>query len=363
MSAPIRSGTETELARILKERVEQFRVGVDALCREFLKPLPTLQPWEIAPEKDVSDSGFLAESVRSLAGSEDQIALLDHLLEGASRCFSRVCLFIVQEDSARGWSSVGLPEAESGDPAKSLSVDLREESILLEAVESRSVVRRGIAEGRIRFLPSPRPGDRLPETAMAAPILVRDHVAAVLYADDGGDGRHARDAGSVEVLASVTSLVANRLAALSHPEEEAEEEIVSRASVEVRIPAGEEGGGFVSDAAGFTDPLAEDLAPSPEPSAGRLDVPEEEKALHEDARRFARLLISELLLYNEDLVLLGRKRRDIYSRLKEDIDRSRQAYEQRVPRSVSAKTDYFREELVRTLAGGDPTALGPEMAG
>jgi hypothetical protein len=256
---------------------------------------------------------------------------------------------------------VGLPEAESGDPAKSLSVDLREESILLEAVESRSAVRRGVADGRIRFLPSPRPGDRLPETAMAAPILVRDHVAAVLYADDGGDGRQARDAGSVEVLASVASLVANQLAVLSHPEEEAEE-IESPSTLEVRIPAGEEGGGFVSDAAEFADPFEDDLAP-PGPVAVRPDVPEEEKALHEDARRFARLLISELLLYNEDLVLLGRKRRDIYARLKEDIDRSRLAYEQRVPRSVSAKTDYFREELVRTLAGGDPTALGPEMAG
>jgi hypothetical protein len=197
---------------------------------------------------------------------------------------------------------------------------------------------------------------------MAAPIVVRDHVAAVLYADDGGDRRRARDAGSVEVLTSVTSLVANHLAVLPHPDEAAEEEIESPATLEVRVPAGEEGGGFVSDAGGFEDPFEEDLAP-PGPRAGRPDVPEEEKALHEDARRFARLLISELLLYNEDLVLLGRKRRDLYARLKEDIDRSRLAYEQRVPRSVSAKIDYFREELVRTLAGGDPTALGPEMAG
>ena len=48
--------------------------------------------------------------------------------------------------------------------------------------------------------------------------------------------------------------------------------------------------------------------------------------------------------------------------VKEEIDRSRQAYDQRIPRNVSARTDYFKEEMIRTLAGGDSTALGPGLA-
>ena len=44
------------------------------------------------------------------------------------------------------------------------------------------------------------------------------------------------------------------------------------------------------------------------------------------------------------------------------IDRSRQAYDQRIPRNVSARTDYFKEEMIRTLAGGDTMALGPGLA-
>jgi len=63
-------------------------------------------------------------------------------------------------------------------------------------------------------------------------------------------------------------------------------------------------------------------------------------------------------LYNEEQVLEGRRNRDLYVRLKEDIDRSRQIYDERVHESVRGTTDYFHQELVRSLAGGDPRALG-----
>jgi hypothetical protein len=54
---------------------------------------------------------------------------------------------------------------------------------------------------------------------------------------------------------------------------------------------------------------------------------DEEEKLHNDARRFARLLVSEIKLYNEQKVADGRRNSDLYDRLKEDIDRSRQMYE------------------------------------
>ena len=357
-------GAEAEVARILKDRVERLRAELDRLTRQLLEPIPIPPPAGPAGETPArADSDSLAESVRALATSEDQIALLDRLLEGAAGCFSRVCLFIVRNETAHGWSSVGLPETEQGDPAKSLAVSLRADSILRSAVISRAPVRLESSRAEARFLPSPRPGDRLPEKALAAPLVVREEVAAVLYADDGGDSRSLNDYGSAEILASVASLAANRLALLSRPGAEKPEELPSP---EVRVPPAEEGGGLVTgpDLLG-DDPLEDDLSPAPPlpAAAGSFSgLTPEEKVIHEDARRFARLLISELLLYNEDLVILGRKQRDIYSQLKEDIDRSRLAYDQRVPRSVSEKVDYLREEMVRTLAGGDSTALGPGLA-
>ena len=85
--------------------------------------------------------------------------------------------------------------------------------------------------------------------------------------------------------------------------------------------------------------------------------PEQQKA-HDDARRFARLVVSEIKLYNEAKVAEGRKTKDIYERLKEDIERGRQMYNDRVGADVRDATDYFQDELVRILGGGDAGALG-----
>ncbi len=79
---------------------------------------------------------------------------------------------------------------------------------------------------------------------------------------------------------------------------------------------------------------------------------------HDEARRFARLLVSEIKLYNEGKVEQGRKNKDIYERLKEDIDRSRQMYDERIPEDVRKASNYFYDELVRILADGDTGALG-----
>ncbi|HEY8131415.1 MAG TPA: hypothetical protein VII12_05950 [Thermoanaerobaculia bacterium] len=79
---------------------------------------------------------------------------------------------------------------------------------------------------------------------------------------------------------------------------------------------------------------------------------------HDEARRFARLLVSEIKLYNEGKVEQGRKNKDLYERLKEDIDRSRQMYDERIPEDVRKSTNYFYDELVRILADGDAGALG-----
>ncbi len=94
-----------------------------------------------------------------------------------------------------------------------------------------------------------------------------------------------------------------------------------------------------------------------------IEVGEDERRLHNDARRFARLLVSEIKLYNEPKVKEGRNRSDIYDRLREDIDRSRQMYDKRVAPPVAARHDYFHQELVNTLAEGDSAKLGDSYPG
>lgn len=105
-------------------------------------------------------------------------------------------------------------------------------------------------------------------------------------------------------------------------------------------------------------PVAPVTPPAARPPVATLGVAPEDEARHEEARRFARLLVSEIKLYNEDEVERGRVNRDLYKRLKEDIDRSREMYEKRIPPEIRDLRDYFHSELVRILADGNEDALG-----
>ena len=77
----------------------------------------------------------------------------------------------------------------------------------------------------------------------------------------------------------------------------------------------------------------------------------------EAARRYARLVVSEIKLYHESAVVAGRKARDLMTRLGGEISRARTLYDQRVPADVREGHDYFEDELVKTLAGGDATLV------
>ncbi len=116
-----------------------------------------------------------------------------------------------------------------------------------------------------------------------------------------------------------------------------------------------------------TTPTFDVVEPPQAPASAFVSSPSgmlgEAEKEHNAARRFARLLVSEIKLYNEHKVLEGRTSGDLYDRLKDDIDRSRQMYEKRISDVVAARCDYFYEELVNTLAEGNPNKLGATCPG
>lgn len=120
------------------------------------------------------------------------------------------------------------------------------------------------------------------------------------------------------------------------------------------------------------DILTQQPKKEPPAPAAPAPTPEAEKALltgstverlHADARRFARLLVSEIKLYNEQILVEARRNQNIYRQLRKAIDLSREHYSKRVSQSVSENIDYFHEELVRMLCEGNASLLGPEYPG
>jgi hypothetical protein len=106
--------------------------------------------------------------------------------------------------------------------------------------------------------------------------------------------------------------------------------------------------------------MATDRPEAAEPSEATEPEPPQAEQVDEDARRFARLLVSEIVLYNEAQVKTGQKQSDLYERLKESIQRSREAYQERFGVST---VQYFDDEIIRTLALGDASLMGSGYPG
>ena len=93
------------------------------------------------------------------------------------------------------------------------------------------------------------------------------------------------------------------------------------------------------------------------PTAGSCNRWPEDEEIHRKAQRFARLLVDEIKLYNQAKVSEGRKNRDLYDRLKEDIDKSLDLSEA-LRQHGGGRSRYFSEELVRSLAEDDISVMG-----
>ncbi len=100
--------------------------------------------------------------------------------------------------------------------------------------------------------------------------------------------------------------------------------------------------------------------PEPEREAG-FDVNQlspEEQELHRRANRVAKVSMQDIKMLRPEQVRLGREKKDICIRLKEDIEKAHKEYDRRFKPIMDHPVDYFYRWLVEILADGDPSALG-----
>ncbi len=100
-------------------------------------------------------------------------------------------------------------------------------------------------------------------------------------------------------------------------------------------------------------------AAAPAPPAAKADP---QKA-HAEARKTARLLVSEIKLYHEQELKEARSQSNIYERLKDEIDKGRQAYTSKVNGASLGAHDYFHEEIVRILGESNASLMGKAYPG
>jgi chemotaxis protein histidine kinase CheA len=258
-------------------------------------------------------SGLL-EAIRAI----DDAALLSDALaasvRGAALEAPRAALFLVNDTELHEWPVPGVPTVHAG----RIRVAGPEAGVLGEALRLQEVVTTddngGARAPAFASLPAGR-------AALAVPFILGGVPVAVLYADEGPDGQAPpawQDV--VQILGRHASAYVAYLTAV-------------RTAQAMRLI----GGADVAQA-----------------QQGR--EPEHDEA--QGARRYARLLVSEIKLYNEGQVRMGRERRDLAERLKPEIERARRLYDERIAPSIQSRDVYFQQELVQTLADGDQSLLG-----
>ncbi len=322
----------------------------------------------------------LRAAIEEIDAQRQQADVLSMLVRYAAQYASRAVFFVIKSGSAIGWRASGFTNGLTDETVRALNLSLQANPMLNDATSAlRTVATQNAATGVLGNF------DSTVAKAVAVPLVIRGKAAAVLYADSGSDeGSVNLDA--LESLMHVTSMaiellpvrrnqpvapVAASPAAVAAPPAPVAAQSVPQpepmqATPFAYKPEPEEAPALSASFVAPSPTVAEvkEAAPASMPGSNVATMQsDEEVRAHNDARRFARLLVSEIKLYNEQKVVEGRRSHDLYERLKEDIDRSRQMYEKRVSASVAAKFDYFYDELLHTLGEGDPGKLGSGCPG
>ena len=382
---------------------------------------------ESSRAKASSDMAIVKSAITEVNEQKSQAEVLKTLVNRASSFAPRVAFFVIKGDTATGWRGRGFEGTVGDQAIQQISLPLNSDTVIGATAKSLTTWSGGPGSHSEDHSLLNQLGEEPPQRIVAIPLNVRGKAVAVLYADSAGLDSESINLEALETLVTVSAMGVELLSVARAATKRATEEAAAPAPQPETsyTPATEyqpepaaapepeptptptpepsfsgaetiENYQFatpepfveatpVTDGAGVFETPAVETVPepvdmgsapieaTPEPAPRRrygqdAELPvevsgEEERRLHNDARRFARLLISEIKLYNEQKVAEGRSEHDLYDRLREYIDRSREMYDKRVKAEVAARYDYFHGELVNTLAEGDASKLGSNYPG
>lgn len=335
-------------SEVLERQVAELR---DELVRRTVEEVqPTLVP-RGGHEK-------LLAAVAGVQACSGQRDVLNALLDQTAGFCARSVLFVVKQEVATVWQALGFHDDEA---VRNFSLD-SETPLLQHVLGYREPATGDTAKMDARFLSSF--GAPVNGECHLLPLFLKGKVAAVLYAD-AGTANASCERAALDLLVRFTSLwletEGGRKA--SHEEEAAAPVAEGRpapaAGLSADAPEWSQGTSAATSAAA--------AAPAPIPAppahvpAPVVAMSPEDSDTHKRAQRFARLLIDEIKLYNKGKLEEGLKQKDLYDRLRDDIDKSRATYAKRYGSTVAVSGNYFVEELIRGLAQGDATTLGPNF--
>jgi hypothetical protein len=375
---------EKVVSQVLDNHVPELR---NELVRRVLDALPHATN---AAEGASGEGGSanLLKAISAIQSGTTQREILRALLDNTVRYSGRGALFVVKAGAATGWQGRGFTK-DGDDAIKDFALNVTV-GVPEQALRSRMPFSGATHDIDPEFVSTfGAPAD---DKLLVLPLLLKEKVAALVYADAGVEGGGKLDAAAVELLVLATSawleVASLRKQALKEEKEEKEESAEATGEKTESAPTPVQAAPAPSDP--FAAHAPKHIAPAPEPfvappveieqpvavaqaepvvtaAAAAAPAPATDAFanlspgdadVHRKAHRFARLLVDEIKLYNQVKVSEGRKNKDLYDRLKEDIEKSRASYQKRYGNTAAGGADYFSQELVRSLAEDDTSIMG-----
>ncbi len=378
-ASDLRHSLEQAVGQALHAQLPQLQSHI---AQQVLAALPAESAASSAALSSSSDFRHLVHAVASIHAGSTQKEILRGLLDAGSGYCSRIALFVVKAGAASGWQSRGFGhDGEDSDAVKDFALDLNA-GPAAHSFHNRVATPGNIAEmgaGFAQHFGAPRN-----EQLILLPLALKDKVAALLYADGGDTGTLNSSALELLVMATSAWLEVASLRKQAAPKDEAEAHAYVppvAASAALAPPVA-----HAQVVSSFSDPFASHApmhipAQAPPPAAPPqvlhvaaahasaaaapavaadplASLPPADADTHRKAQRFAKLLVDEIKLYNQAKVSEGRRNKDLYDRLREDIDKSRGTFQKRYGNTAAASVDYFHQELMRSLAEDDITVMG-----
>jgi len=368
----------------LQQAVEQvvaqvFAAQVPRLQTEIVQRVLEAMPAPSAAGAGGEAAKLLLQAVAGVQTGTTQKEILRALVEGGSAHCARAALFVVKAGTATGWQGRGFAD---NDSLKDFALDMHAGPVA-HAYQNRVVAPANIAEMGGRFVE--HFGAPANEQVLVLPLVLKDKVAALVYADGGATG--VLDGTSLEVLVMATSAWLEVVSLRKQAQQREATPVAPEPSVVAPVQT----------VSSFADPFASHAPiaaqvpkhvpaaipePEPEPVPELVEVASsahaapsaaaapataadpfaglsaEDADTHRKAQRFARLLVDEIKLYNQAKVAEGRKHKDLYDRMKDDIEKSRSTFQKRYGSTIANSGNYFQQELVRSLAEDDISIMG-----
>lgn len=295
----------------------------------------------------------LQKAISTIQAGTTQKEILRALLDNTVLYCGRAALFVVKNGAATGWQGAAF---NSNDAVKDFALDVNS-GVVARVLQSRTAEDAHTKDFDHQFIASF--GSPAGSNIAVLPLVLKDKVSALIYADSGPQGANV-DSVALDVLVKATSawleVISQRKQANKdgvpepdmHSAPPMNDPFAAHAPLHTKaqhIPEAAPIAAAVAAGAGSAVAAAPALSP-------------EEAEIHRKAQRFARLLMDEIKLYNQAKVSEGRKNKDLYDRLKEDIEKSRATYQKRYGNTSAVSADYFNQELIRSLAEDDASLLG-----